>query len=107
LAEGSAQYFFSQDHLGSTTALTNTSGALVERESSAKSAFGWSSIRPAILPITGATRVTYLCIEGDLQTELKDGRKFTLKPGMSYQVADKAEPHRSYTEVGARLFIVD
>jgi RHS repeat-associated protein len=31
--KGAAQYFFSQDHLGSTTALTNTSGALVERES--------------------------------------------------------------------------
>ena len=36
-----------------------------------------------------------------------DGRKFTLTPGMSYQVADNAEPHRSYTEQGARLFIVD
>jgi hypothetical protein len=25
-----------------------------------------------------------LCIEGQLETELKDGRKFTLTPGMSY-----------------------
>jgi len=48
-----------------------------------------------------------LCIEGQLETELKDGRRFTLKPGMSYQVADNAEPHRSFTEVGAKLFIVD
>jgi len=48
-----------------------------------------------------------LCIEGELQTELEDGRKFTLGPGMSYQVADNAEPHRSYTAVGAKLFIVD
>ena len=48
-----------------------------------------------------------LCIEGELITELEDGRKFTLKPGMSYQVADNAEPHRSSTTVGARLFIVD
>jgi hypothetical protein len=48
-----------------------------------------------------------LCLEGELHTELKDGRKFVLKPGMSYQVADNAEPHRSYTEVGAKLFIVD
>ena len=30
--KGAAQYFFSQDHLGSTTALTNASGVLVERE---------------------------------------------------------------------------
>ena len=48
-----------------------------------------------------------LCIEGELITELEDGRKFTLKPGMSYQVADNAEPHRSSTALGARLFIVD
>ena len=47
------------------------------------------------------------CVEGQLHTELKDGRKFTLEPGMSYQVADNAEPHRSFTEVGAKLFIVD
>lgn len=48
-----------------------------------------------------------LCMEGELHTELKDGRIFTLRPGMSYQVADHAEAHRSYTEVGAKLFIVD
>ena len=48
-----------------------------------------------------------LCLEGELHTELKDGRTFVLKPGISYQVADGPEPHRSYTEVGAKLFIVD
>lgn len=48
-----------------------------------------------------------LCMEGELVTELADGRRFLLKPGMSYQVADGAEPHRSHTQVGARLFIVD
>ena len=48
-----------------------------------------------------------LCIEGELHTELEDGRQFTLKPGMSYQVADHAESHRSHTERGAKLFIVD
>ena len=48
-----------------------------------------------------------LCTEGQLDTELADGRTFTLKPGMSYQVADNAEPHRSKTESGAKLFIVD
>ena len=48
-----------------------------------------------------------LCIEGELHTELKDGRTFTLKPGMSYQVADNAEPHRSSAPWGAKLFIVD
>ncbi len=48
-----------------------------------------------------------LCLEGELHTELEDGRRFTLTPGMSYQVADNAEPHRSSTDVGAKLFIVD
>lgn len=48
-----------------------------------------------------------LCLEGELSTELADGRTFTLKPGMSYQVADDAEAHRSSTAGGARLFIVD
>ena len=48
-----------------------------------------------------------LCTEGELHTELDDGRTFTLLPGMSYQVADNAESHRSYTHVGAKLFIVD
>jgi hypothetical protein len=48
-----------------------------------------------------------LCLAGELHTELADGRRTVLSPGMSYQVADGAEPHRSFTEVGATLFIVD
>ena len=47
------------------------------------------------------------CLEGELHTELDDGRTFTLKAGMSYQVADQAEAHRSSTAFGAKLFIVD
>ena len=47
------------------------------------------------------------CLEGELATELEDGRRFLLKPGMSYQVADNAEAHRSSTATGAKLFIVD
>lgn len=48
-----------------------------------------------------------LCLEGELITELEDGRVFTLTPGISYQVADDAEPHRSTSPQGAVLFIVD
>jgi len=48
-----------------------------------------------------------LCLSGELHTELKDGRRFVLTPGMSYQVSDGAEPHRSTSPAGARLFIVD
>ena len=47
------------------------------------------------------------CLEGELHTELADGSEFVLTPGMSYQVADDAEPHRSHTHGGVRLFIVD
>jgi len=47
------------------------------------------------------------CVDGELETELKDGRRFRLSAGMSYQVADHAEPHRSSTQTGATLFIVD
>jgi quercetin dioxygenase-like cupin family protein len=47
------------------------------------------------------------CLEGELCTELEDGRKYILKPGMSYQVADNAEAHRSSTAIGAKLFVVD
>ena len=47
------------------------------------------------------------CMEGELHTRLEDGRTFTLSPGMSYQVADNAEAHRSSTPVGAKLFVVD
>ena len=46
-------------------------------------------------------------LEGELTTELADGRTVVLRPGMSYQVADGAEPHRSMTAGGAKLFIVD
>jgi hypothetical protein len=47
------------------------------------------------------------CVSGDLQTELADGRRFELAPGMSYQVGDQMEPHRSRSRDGATLFIVD
>jgi quercetin dioxygenase-like cupin family protein len=48
-----------------------------------------------------------LVLEGELETELKDGRKFTLTAGTSYQVSDDIAPHRSSTKTGAKLFIVD
>lgn len=47
-------------------------------------------------------------LEGTLETELKDGRRVTLTAGMSYQVSDFGDAaHRSSTETGAKLFIVD
>jgi quercetin dioxygenase-like cupin family protein len=47
-------------------------------------------------------------LEGELTTELKDGRKFRLTQGMSYHVSDFGDAaHRSSTAIGAKLFIVD
>lgn len=46
-------------------------------------------------------------ISGELITELDDGRSFILSSGMSYQVQHDGEAHRSQTNTGAKLFIVD
>ena len=48
-----------------------------------------------------------LCLEGELHVELQDGRTSVLSAGSSYQIADHAEPHRSFTSTGAKLYIVD
>ena len=47
------------------------------------------------------------CIDGEMTTELKDGRKIILRKGMSYIVGDDSESHRTFTDKGVRLFIVD
>jgi quercetin dioxygenase-like cupin family protein len=46
-------------------------------------------------------------LDGEFTTELSDGRRFELRAGMSYHVAEGAEPHRSSSAGGALLFIVD
>src|SRR5687767_8644987 len=48
-----------------------------------------------------------LCVEGELVTELADGRRFRLTPGAMYHVADGADAHRSMSPRGARVFVVD
>lgn len=48
-----------------------------------------------------------LVLEGELVTELRDGRRFDLRSGMSYQVGEGVDAHRSSSPKGARLFIVD
>lgn len=47
------------------------------------------------------------CLEGEMETELEDGRKFILSKGMTYFVGDDSEAHRSSTKDGCKLFIVD
>ena len=47
-------------------------------------------------------------LDGELVSELRDGRTFTLTAGMSYQVSDYGDAaHRSSTLVGAKIFVVD
>src|SRR5438045_9106291 len=48
-----------------------------------------------------------LVLAGELVTELRDGRSFTLGPGRSYQVADGDGAHRSVSPNGEQLIIVD
>lgn len=47
------------------------------------------------------------CIEGEMTTELEDGRTFILTIGMTYQVGDNMEAHRTRSASGCRLFILD
>ena len=48
-----------------------------------------------------------LVLEGELITELEDGTVTRLIAGNSYQVADDTAAHRSRTDTGVKLFIVD
>jgi mannose-6-phosphate isomerase class I len=47
------------------------------------------------------------CIEGSSTSELKSGETFTLSHGMSYIVSDDASSHRSISENGVKLLIID
>jgi hypothetical protein len=47
------------------------------------------------------------CIEGEMDTELKDGRLMRLSKGMCYFVGDNNEAHRTSSLNGCKLFIVD
>jgi len=47
------------------------------------------------------------CIEGEMTSELADGRRFTISKGMTYQVSDNVSQHRSHTKDGVKLLIVD
>jgi len=48
-----------------------------------------------------------LCLQGEMDTELEDGRIMKLTAGMTYFVGDHCEAHRSSTKTGCKLFIVD
>jgi hypothetical protein len=47
------------------------------------------------------------CIEGEMTTELADGSLHVLKKGMTYQVSDDLSSHRTMSEHGVKLLIID
>lgn len=47
------------------------------------------------------------CLEGDFVSELQNGNKQILKKGMTYIVSDELSSHRSSTENGVKLMIID
>lgn len=47
------------------------------------------------------------CIEGEMETQLEDGRSYILSNGMTYHVGDNSEAHRTSSLNGCKLFIVD
>jgi hypothetical protein len=48
-----------------------------------------------------------LCTDGEMDTELNDGRIIRLSAGMTYFVGDDCEAHRTSSQNGCKLFIVD
>ncbi|HEY2584043.1 MAG TPA: DHCW motif cupin fold protein [Mucilaginibacter sp.] len=47
------------------------------------------------------------CLEGEFVSELQNGESFRLTKGMSYVVSDDLSSHRSATENGVKLLIID
>ena len=47
------------------------------------------------------------CLEGEFISELSDGSEHVLKHGMTYIVSDDLSSHRSKTQNGVKLLIID
>lgn len=47
------------------------------------------------------------CLEGEFVSELQDGKKFFLSKGSTYVVSDGISSHRSISENGVKLMIID
>ncbi|MDF2448224.1 MAG: hypothetical protein K0R26_728 [Bacteroidota bacterium] len=47
------------------------------------------------------------CLEGEFSSELSSGEIIALKEGTSYIVSDELSTHRSRSNKGARLLIID
>ncbi len=47
------------------------------------------------------------CLEGEFVSELENGENFSLTKGMTYIVSDNLSSHRSVSESGVKLLIID
>ncbi|MBL7932264.1 MAG: DHCW motif cupin fold protein [Bacteroidia bacterium] len=47
------------------------------------------------------------CLEGEFITEMETGEKFKLSAGQTYIVSDDLSSHRSFSENGVKVLIVD
>jgi quercetin dioxygenase-like cupin family protein len=47
------------------------------------------------------------CLEGSFNSELDNGEAFRLREGMTYIVSDGMSSHRSVSETGVKLLIID
>jgi len=47
------------------------------------------------------------CLQGEFTSEMENGEKYHLAEGMTYVVSDDLSSHRSVTEYGVKLLIID
>lgn len=47
------------------------------------------------------------CLEGEFVSQLQNGQNFILSKGMTYVVSDDLSSHRSFSENGVKLLIID
>ena len=47
------------------------------------------------------------CLEGEFTSELSTGENILLSSGMTYVVSDELSSHRSFTDKGVKLLIID
>ncbi len=47
------------------------------------------------------------CLEGEFTSELQNGEKYVFKKGMTYVVSDELSSHRSVSQNGVKVMIID
>lgn len=77
--------------------------------------FEQGNLRVRLVEYTAGYKADHWCtrghvihvLEGTLITELDDGREVVTPAGCTYVVQDDGEAHRSRTDTGVKLFVVD